>query len=562
MNDLVVQSSDIKEHIDEMAALSRNLGGCLSIRETRFLALAAAVMPPSLGEVLEIGSFKGKSTTLLAKSVGMAGGDRVVAVDPLDLPAETDPALERGESLPEIFRHTITSNGVEDIVEFHQLRSDELAAGWDRPLRLLWIDGDHTYQGARTDFDLFARYLQPGSVIAMHDVLHPAEGPIRVFCEQVLLSSAFGPCGLCGSIGWAQYLGENGRSADYAGQKIRLYRKLSRLIQFVALGRTPKSTNPLRYRILRPLVPHGEVRADRWRQEIEQNLPVDALPGTVSKAGGTHRKLIDAFIFFNEMSTLNMRLHELYDYVDWFVIVEATITHAGDPKPLYYGDNKGLFKQFEDKIIHYVVDDMPEPNDSWGREFYQRDALVKAVRLVPDIQAKDIVLISDADEVPNPKFLNRDRFDDERIFVFNQRLFYYDFTTENPNGWPGTMSIPYRYFADIDLNDMRKYKNRKKDKRVSYVPSKVRRDNHAGWHCTCFGGVDRIITKFESWSHQRYNTAKYKDKEKIAELIRNKEDIIFRRKKKYRLCENDEQSDPNLPAHWQLIYEEISPSSH
>ena len=42
------------------------------------------------------------------------------------------------------------------------------------------------------------------------------------------------------------------------------------------------------------------------------------------------RKLIDSFIFYNELSTLNMRLHELDDYVDYFVIVEAGLTHSGN----------------------------------------------------------------------------------------------------------------------------------------------------------------------------------------------------------------------------------------
>ena len=269
------------------------------------------------------------------------------------------------------------------------------------------------------------------------------------------------------------------------------------------------------------------------------------------------RKLIDSFIFYNELSTLNMRLHELDDYVDYFVIVEADITHAGNPKPLYYGDNKDFFKEFEDKIIHFVVDDMPEPNDSWGREFHQRNSLIRAVARVPDIKSEDIVLVSDADEIPNPTYLIREQFDDYRIFVFNQRFFYYDFTTENPNGWPGTMSIPYHYFSDIDLNHMRKSKYRKKDKRVTYLPKKVSREVHAGWHCTFFGGVDRIITKIESWSHQRYNHSKYKNKEKIAELVRDKKDLIFRRKRKYRLSANDEESDVNLPKYWKLAYDEF-----
>ncbi len=252
-----------------------------------------------------------------------------------------------------------------------------------------------------------------------------------------------------------------------------------------------------------------------------------------------------------------MRMHELDDYVDYFVIVEADVTHAGNPKPLFYEENKEAFSRFKDKIIHFVVKDFPEPLDSWGREFHHRDALIEAVGLVPDIQPHDIVLMSDADEIPNPEYLDRDLFDDDRIFVFNQRFFYYDFTCENPNGWPGTTSIPYRYFDDIDLNHMRKYKYRSKDERVTYSPETVSRDNHAGWHCSCFGGVDRIVTKLESYSHQRYNTPKYKNKEKIAQLIRDKKDLVFRWKKKYRLSANDEETDTNLPRFKSLVYEEL-----
>ena len=270
-----MQPTDLETHLDDMAALSQSLSGCLSVREVRFLALAAATIPPSLGDLLEIGSFKGKSTTVLAKSVALAGGDRVVAVDPLTLPASTDPSINAGESLPDIFWETLEANDVRDMVEFHQLRSEELATNWNRPLRFLWIDGDHTYTGAKTDFDNFAQHLRPGSVVAFHDVLHPAEGPIRTFCEQVLLSSAFGPCGLCGSIGWAQFVGAGPRSDSYSNRKITLFRKLSRLIQFVALGRTPKTTNPMRYKILRPLVPHGNMKTSTWENEIGKNLPVE-----------------------------------------------------------------------------------------------------------------------------------------------------------------------------------------------------------------------------------------------------------------------------------------------
>ena len=270
-----------------------------------------------------------------------------------------------------------------------------------------------------------------------------------------------------------------------------------------------------------------------------------------------NRKLIDSFTFYNELSTLNMRLHELNDFVDYFVLVEATVTHAGNPKPLFYKANKERFKPFHDKIIHVVIDDMPETNNAWDREMHQRTSLIKAVSLVPDLCAEDIILVSDADEIPNPKYLNRALFDEDKIYVFNQRFFYYDFSCENINGWPGTMSIPYRIFRDTDLNRMRRSKYRRKDKRVTFLPKNMSREDHGGWHCSCFGGVDRIINKLEVYAHTRYNRSKYKNRKVIAGLIRDKKDLVFRWRKKYRLSDNDEERDVNLPRYRKLIYEDI-----
>jgi hypothetical protein len=274
--------SALNLHLADMVALSRRLSGHLTDREVRFLALAAATLPPSLGDVLEIGSFKGKSTTVLAKSVTVNGGNRVVAVDPLTLLSPTDPSIGCPESLPDLFWETLEANGVRHLVEFYQLRSEELALTWNRPLRLLWIDGDHTYQGATADIDNFAHHLRPGSVVAFHDVLNGFDGPIRAFCERVLLSPAFGSCGVCGSIGWAQYVGGASHTKSYSSRKLKLYRKLSRLLPFVSLD-SRKNSHPLLYKVMRILykvmrtfVPHGDIDPNTWKEEIGKNLAIES----------------------------------------------------------------------------------------------------------------------------------------------------------------------------------------------------------------------------------------------------------------------------------------------
>ncbi len=279
----------------------------------------------------------------------------------------------------------------------------------------------------------------------------------------------------------------------------------------------------------------------------------------------TDRKFIDCFIFFNELSTLNMRLHELNDCVDYFVIVESPLTHAGNEKPLYFNENKASFERFADKIIHIIDEGAPKKARGLGKlfqhrnaiEYHQRNFTIEAAGRVPGIKPTDIVMYSDVDEVPNPEYLKPELFDDEKIVVLNQRFFFYDFTTENMRGWPGTMCAPYRIFADLNLNRMRKFKYRNRDGRVIYTPETVSREEHAGWHCSTFGGVERIVTKLESYAHQKYNQPELKDKERLREIIRDKKDLVSRDDDAHQLIANDEETDVNLPKYWKLIYQEV-----
>ena len=71
------------------------------------------------------------------------------------------------------------------------------------------------------------------------------------------------------------------------------------------------------------------------------------------------QKIIDSILFFNELDLLELRLEELYDHVDMFLIVESDKTFTGKPKPLFYKNNSKRFSKWSDKIHHYVVNDMP-----------------------------------------------------------------------------------------------------------------------------------------------------------------------------------------------------------
>lgn len=242
--------------------------GYLAPNEIRFLALLAAC-PTAQGEILEIGSFKGKSTVILAKAAALAGGDVVNAVDPMTAPSETDPDLRGETSSLADFRRNIESQGVADRINFNQAFSFDLAKTWDKPLRLLWIDGDHTYMGTRLDLEGFAPHLVDRSIVAIHDVLHEFDGGVRVFMEHVLLSPNFGACGFVGSIAWAQYLADEKEAVQYREQKLSLYKKLTRLIPFVVMReKGVKGFEKKMYKLARSRVPHGPVDPARWLAEV------------------------------------------------------------------------------------------------------------------------------------------------------------------------------------------------------------------------------------------------------------------------------------------------------
>ena len=106
-------------------------------------------------------------------------------------------------------------------------------------------------------------------------------------------------------------------------------------------------------------------------------------------------KIYDCFTFYNELDLLELRLTELYDFVDHFVLVEADTTYTSRPKPFYYEENKSRYSQWADKIIHIKVTDMPHDPDAWVNDRWQRDQIMRGIVEADD---DDIIIVEDADE--------------------------------------------------------------------------------------------------------------------------------------------------------------------
>jgi MMP 1-O-methyltransferase len=138
------------------------------------------------GVIVEIGSWKGKSTVALARGAAAAHQEKIYAVDPHAVQPE-EGYLEdtRAE-----FLVNIKKSGVESQVVPMIMTSEEAAGGWNKPIRLLWIDGDHRYEPAQMDFKLWEPFVVEGGIIAMHDTIRK-KGPKRVLWENVFRSNRF-----------------------------------------------------------------------------------------------------------------------------------------------------------------------------------------------------------------------------------------------------------------------------------------------------------------------------------------------------------------------------------
>ena len=251
--------------------------------------------------------------------------------------------------------------------------------------------------------------------------------------------------------------------------------------------------------------------------------------------------IYDCFSFFNELDLLEIRLNTLDKVVDKFILAESPLTHTGNPKPLYYAENKERFAKFNDRIVHVVVDDFPAmPDDmpvrekAWTRENWQRNAIVRG--LPKDIKEDDVLLISDLDEIPSPEYVQKAATDPIGVtrldlkaycFFINMRI------VSHPIWNNGTRLLTWRTF-----NDPRTYANsrysecciaavnqRPSATRIRFItPDKIFKP--AGWHFSYLGGADAIVTKLRSIAHTEFNTATITNRSSILKKLKSGADLF------------------------------------
>ena len=230
-------------------------------------------------------------------------------------------------------------------------------------------------------------------------------------------------------------------------------------------------------------------------------------------------KIYDCFSYWDEDLLLDLRLNILNDHVDYFVIVEGNKTWQNNPKKFKFKlDN---FKKFKDKIIYIPVSDLPDGQNPYLRENYQRNSILRGLK---DSNDDDFIMISDLDEIPNPEQLIN--FKKElRYAVFKQMHFYYKLNLQSQKNpyWYGSRICVKKYLKSPQWLRELKFK-----KRPFWRFDKFRLNNiieNGGWHFCNLKSPKDLLYKYRNLCE---TNDPFIFKEKIDPRYLNEQEIELR----------------------------------
>ena len=242
--------------------------------------------------------------------------------------------------------------------------------------------------------------------------------------------------------------------------------------------------------------------------------------------------LIDSFLFYNEPELAELRIKYLEKLVDYFVVIEADITHQGKKKLWNFPKIlETRLKEYSKKIQYHQVNIDPEKikneeswiidnvkgDDAWRIENFQRNYIKTACKKFSD---KDILIISDVDEIPSkPKleFIKTCDFRKIAPIAFEQYLFHIDCNFLKLESWRGSIVTTLQICNAYSPHQLRRSRNR-----ISHF-------TESGWSFSSFGGPSRIKEKLESIAHKEFNNDKFKNLNHIMNCQKTGADLFYRK---------------------------------
>jgi predicted O-methyltransferase YrrM len=172
-----------------------SIEGWLLPTEGKWLFDAARSLP-NQATVVEIGSYKGRSTCCLALGCRRSQR-RVFAIDSFD----GGPDLPKANLFPD-FEQNLQRSGLSQHVQPIVGLSSQVAKTWDKTIHLLFVDGSHQYEDVLADFNGFFPHLVSGGIVAFHDVTESWPGVFRAWSETI--KKELKEIGYCDALGYGQ----------------------------------------------------------------------------------------------------------------------------------------------------------------------------------------------------------------------------------------------------------------------------------------------------------------------------------------------------------------------
>lgn len=160
--------------------IARHIHGHLDPNETQLLYEFACRVPKN-GVITELGSYQGRSTVILAKGA-QVNGAHVWTIDCFN---QQDEFMQTGETDHAALLANLFTYDVADSVRVMIGTTLNIAAEWETPIDLLFIDASHVYADVKADFEAWTPFVT--GYVALHDTKPDGDwpGPVRVVKEAV-----------------------------------------------------------------------------------------------------------------------------------------------------------------------------------------------------------------------------------------------------------------------------------------------------------------------------------------------------------------------------------------
>lgn len=252
--------------------------------------------------------------------------------------------------------------------------------------------------------------------------------------------------------------------------------------------------------------------------------------------------IIKPFLFKNELDLLEIQLEELYDVVDYFILLETERSFQNTIREDFgcFKHHKDRFSKYLDKILYaqYESHQYPDeyqtmtPRNMRNFNYEMLKEVVRGLRLPSDT----IVLYGDCDEFPRKELVDHIRRNEipvkpDTIMNLQMSLYYFYFNyvcTSHP--WNGFKLLGLELFLSHPIYETIRCMH----DRIQ-IPTLI----NCGWHYSYFGDVDYVLDKINTLSHVENKTEKIMNRQNIIESMATGRDIYHRDNHHWKILRKD-----------------------